>query len=175
MKNITTITGLGILALSIVSTTMINSIYVAGLFLIASLCALGIRQISKKLQLSTFVSVMILVAIITIIRLGFSIFEPTLANHIVLITLPFHPLLIAMVVPNEWELPNFSWLKASLLSASTIIIIAVLAELLTTGVIFGYELSFLQTSSFFQTSGGMLLITAIVLAITQFGRRGERV
>ncbi|MGL5917227.1 MAG: hypothetical protein ACRCZC_05945, partial [Culicoidibacterales bacterium] len=119
MKNITTITGLGILALSIVSTTMINSIYVAGLFLIASLCALGIRQISKKLQLSTLVSVTILVAIITIIRLGFSIFEPTLANHIVLIALPFHPLLIAMVVPNEWELPNFSWLKASLLSAST--------------------------------------------------------
>ncbi|MGL4972080.1 MAG: hypothetical protein ACRC6H_02950 [Culicoidibacterales bacterium] len=174
MKNITTITGLGILALSIVATTITNSIYLVGVFLIASFCALGIRQVNKKWHLSTFVSVTILVALLTIIRLGLSVLEPALANHVVMIALPFQPLLIAMVIPSEWEATTFTWLKACFTTASALIIISVIAELLATGMIFGYPLDFIQASSFFQTSGGIFLITAVVLAITQIWKRGER-
>lgn len=175
MKNITIITGLGVVAMSIAATTLANAIYLAGFFLLASLIAVLIQVISKKWLVRPFISLTILVASMSILRLGLSIIEPTLANEPIVWALAFQPLLVTMVVPGEWDFPLFTWLKAIMASASALIIIGFFAELLATGMIFGYELSFIVSSSFFQTPAGILFITSFILALMQLSKRGERV
>lgn len=175
MKNLTLITTLGILALSVAATTLLNSIHIVGIFLVASLCALLIQKITMKFSLAPFVSVTILVAVAAILRLALSMFEPTIANHVVLFALGFQPLLIAMVLPTQIQAPMKKWFQAIIVSASAIIVIGLLAEVLGTGMIFGFELPFLVASSFFQTPAGIMLIAAAIMACTQIGKRGDLV
>lgn len=175
MKNLTIITGLGIIAMSIVATTVTNAIYLAGMFLVAALLAFLIQFISKKWSLAPFISLTLLVMSVTLLRQGLSIIEPTLANEPIVIALAFQPLLVTMVIPSEWEASTFAWLKAIMASVSAIIVIGFVAEILATGMIFEYELPLVVASSFFQTPAGILFISAFVLALMQVWKRGESV
>ncbi|MGL4623621.1 MAG: hypothetical protein ACRCWD_01845 [Culicoidibacterales bacterium] len=173
MKNLTIITGVGIIAMSIVATSVMNAIYLASFFLVASALALAIQFASKKWSMAPFISLTLLVSSVSVLRLGLSVIEPTLANEPIVFALAFQPLLVTMAVPSEWDFPLFTWIKAVMASVSALVIIGFIVELLSTGMIFGYELPMVEASSFFQTPAGILFISAFVIALMQVRKRGE--
>ncbi|MGL5295796.1 MAG: hypothetical protein ACRDAO_02455 [Culicoidibacterales bacterium] len=174
MKKETIITGLSILALSIVATTFTNGIYVVGLFLIASCLAFIVRILALKFQLESLVSIIMLVSVLTALRLGFSVIEPTIAQQPSIVGIGFLPILITMVLPNECVFNTKEIGVAIFTIASAIIVISVMVELLATGYAFGINLRFIEPSSFFQTPAGILFIAATVIACTQIRSRGEQ-